>query len=185
MTGGDALYVALLRGINVGGKNKMEMSRIKMLFSDLGFERVSTYINSGNVVFSASSRESAAAIEDALEREFGFRVRVLVREAERIVAIAESIPRDWVNDSTMRCDVMFLWDEVDHLAVLGELAIKEGIDEVIYVPGAVIWRVDRANVTRSGMSRVVGTDLYKAITIRNCNTARKLAEMVRQTAETG
>ena len=99
---------------------------------------------------------------------------------DAITAIADSLPDDWANETTAKCDVMFLFDAVDSPEILGELTIKPEIDDVRYVPGALLWRVDRRNVTRSGMLKIVGTDLYRQMTVRNCNTARKLAELARQ-----
>jgi len=74
--------------------------------------------------------------------------------------------------------VLFLWKEFDKPSVVKELPTKPELDEVMYVPGAIIWRVDRTNVTRSGMPRLVGSALYKGMTIRNCNTARKLTAIM-------
>lgn len=79
----------------------------------------------------------------------------------------------------MRCYVMFLWEDVDKRSVLKRLTIKEDLDDVKYVPGAVIWRVDRDKLTRSGMMKLTSDELYQQMTIRNCNTVRKLIEMMK------
>lgn len=174
------IYLALLRGINVGGKNKVEMSRLKTTFEALGLTGVRTYINSGNVIFGDKRRKPAkltSLLEEAIATDFGFPVKVLVREREAMASVAEAIPPSWKDDSTMRCYVMFLWGAVDEPAVVEGLTIKEDIDDVQYVPGAIIWRVDRDNLNRSGMMKVPSSDLYQSMTIRNCNTVRKLAEM--------
>jgi uncharacterized protein (DUF1697 family) len=105
------IYLALLRGINVGGKNKVEMSRLKTTFEAAGLTRVSTYINSGNVIFGDEGREPAELItllEDAIATEFGFPVKVLLRDFQTVESVAEAIPPSWKDDSTMRCYVMFL-----------------------------------------------------------------------------
>ena len=78
----------------------------------------------------------------------------------------------------MRCFVMFLWEKVDDPSVLDKVTIKDGLDDVMYVPGAVVWRVDRDVVTRSGMMRLTSDDLYKQMTIRNVNTVRRLADLM-------
>ncbi len=178
------IYVALMRGINVGGKNKVEMRRLKAVLEQLGFSNVRTYINSGNVIFSDTSYENidkmTKAIEKKIETEFGFYVKTLVKDFDAISAIAAELPDNWVNDKTMKCDVMFLWENYANVKVLDQLIIKPGLDEVKYVAGAVIWRVDRPNVTRSGLMKLVGTDLYKHMTIRNCNTVRKLYQLMRE-----
>ncbi|HEX2160520.1 MAG TPA: DUF1697 domain-containing protein [Thermoleophilaceae bacterium] len=172
------VFVALLRGVNVGGKNRVEMARLRESFERLGFEDVRTYINSGNVIFRYDGTADPETIERALAEEFGFEIRVTLRDKPSIDAVAAALPDDWVNDDTMKCDVMFLWDGVDSHAALEDLTVKPGIDEVKPVEGALIWRVDRPAVTRSGLMKVAGSDLYKSMTVRNCNTLRKLAALM-------
>jgi uncharacterized protein (DUF1697 family) len=175
------IYVALLRGINVGGKNKMAMPRLKRTFEEVGLTDVTTYINSGNVIFKDSRRKPAtiiSALEKAIEQDFGFQIKLLIRDLAAIRKTIKALPDSWTNDNSMKCDVMFLWDGFDRKDVLDDLKIKPDIEDVVYVPGAIIWRVDRPNVTRSGMIKLVGTELYKGMTIRNCNTVRKLAELM-------
>ena len=115
-------YLALLRGINVGGKNKVEMARLKTLFESIGCGDVRTYINSGNVIFT-SKRVAArlrTSIEKAIAKEFGFDVR-WCSGISSPVSVAELIPKSWKDDATMRCYVMFLWEEADALTVLERL----------------------------------------------------------------
>lgn len=106
------IYVALLRGINVGGKNKVEMKRLKAAFEEAGLESVRTYINSGNVIFETKIRGKArlvTLIEKAISETFGFQINVVVRDLKSMRAIVKAMPKTWVNDKTMKCDVMFLW----------------------------------------------------------------------------
>jgi len=174
-------YLALLRGINVGGKNKVEMARLKAVFESIGSTAVRTYINSGNVIFEHGRARSGlrAAIEKAIEAEFGFEVRIVLRNLDEVKSLTKAIPVAWKEDASTRCYVMFLWDDVDDPSVLTSLIIKEGIDDVKYVPGTVVWRVARDVLTRSGMMRLTSHDLYQQMTIRNVNTVRKLADLMR------
>ena len=172
------VYVALLRGINVGGKKRVEMARLRASFERMGFSDVQTYINSGNVIFRHGRAPSEKSIGKALQSDFGFEIKVVVRDRKNIAAVVEALPDDWVNDATMKCDVMFLWAHVDGPEVLDQVTVKPGIDDVKYVEGALLWRVDKADVTRSGMMKIVGTELYKEMTVRNCNTVRKLAALM-------
>jgi uncharacterized protein (DUF1697 family) len=175
------IYVALLRGINVGGNNKVAMVDLKVVFEQAGMTNVLTYINSGNVIFQSdetSKTTLARLLEKSIETRFGFFVKVLVWDKSSLLALAKKLPDRWVNDTTMKCDVMFLWEDFDGPGVMRQLTIKPEIDEVKYFPGALLWRVDRDKVTRSGMMKIVGTELYKHMTIRNCNTLRKLAALM-------
>jgi uncharacterized protein (DUF1697 family) len=175
------IYVALLRGINVGGNTKVSMSQLKTALEQTGLQAIKTYINSGNIIFrdnSHTSNELVDLVERTIRTEFGFEVKVLIRDINAMKTVAEALPASWRNDSTMKCDVMFLWDDVDHEDVLKQLIIKPEIDSVLYVPGAVLFAVDRQNVTKSGLVKIVGTPLYKKMTARNCNTTRKLFEIM-------
>ena len=174
-------YLALLRGINVGGKNKVDMKQLKAVFEEAGMTSVRTYINSGNVIFSSTVRGRARLsklLEDAIAKHFGFKINILVRDLKSLRAVVKAMPTHWTTDQAMRTDVMFLWDDVNRPSVLKQLKIKPELEDVRYVPGVLIWRVDRKDVTRSGMMKLVGTPLYKRMTIRNCNTTRKLLELM-------
>ena len=174
------IYVAFLRGVNVGGKGIVSMAAIKEALVALGLSNVRTYINSGNVIFStqaADAEKLTARIEKAFEEDTGMAIKVLVMDHKALKKMVDAIPRNWVDDKTMRTYVLLLWKELDDDGILDRLPIKAGVDELRYVPGAVVWRVDRENVGRSHMNRIVGTPLYKKITIRSANTMRRLNEL--------
>ena len=173
-------YVAFLRGVNVGGKGIVSMAAIKEALVALGLSDVRTYLNSGNVIFStraSGAQQLAARIEKALEQHTDMAIKVLVMDHKTLKKMVDAIPRNWVDDKTMRTYVLLLWKEFDDRKILERLPIKPGVDELRYTPGAVVWRVDRENVGRSQMNRIVGTPLYKTITIRSANTMRKLNEL--------
>ncbi len=104
-------------------------------------------------------------------------IKVLVMDHKTLKKVVDAIPPKWVDDKTMRTYVLLLWKELDDRRILDRLPIKPGVDELRYTPGAVVWRVDRENVGRSQMNRIVGTPLYKNITVRSANTMRKLNEL--------
>jgi len=171
-------YVALLRGINVGGKSKVEMVRLKTTFEDLGFDSVKTFINSGNVIFISDStdpKKLVSQIEQAIERNFDLNIKVVLRDLQAIQATVEALPANWVNDATTKCDVMFLWDDIDTPDVLKQLPqIHTDFEEIKYIPGAILWRADKPFARKSKILKIIGTDLYKKMTIRNCNSVRKI-----------
>ena len=173
-------YVALLRGINVGGNSKIEMARLRTLFTDLGYTDVSTYINSGNVIFDASDnpQQITNKIEQGIKEVFGLSVPTIVRSKESIEALCQEIPGGWTNDNNQRTDVLFLWQEIDNPSILEYVKHKPDIERVLYLPGALVWNIDRKNVTRGSMIKIIGTDVYKKMTARNINTVRKLHTLV-------
>lgn len=174
------IYVALLRGINVGGHNKVDMKKLKSTFESLGFTNVVTYINSGNIIFEEllkDEKDIVSEIENAIKQNFQLMIKVLVRSLENMETICSELPSTWVKNETMRTDVMFLWEQFDRPEIIEQMQINP-VDNVKYVPGALLWNVEGKNYGKSGMTKLIGTKLYKAMTIRNVNTVRKLHELM-------
>lgn len=172
------VYVAFLRGINVGGNSSVSMASIREAFVAIGMSDVRTYINSGNVIFSAnisSVERLTARIEKALEEGTGMPIKVLLMDHMALQKLVLAIPRDWVDDKKMRTYVLLLWKEIDDRKILNQLPANPDIDNIRYTRGAVIWMVDRSDVTKSRLTRMVGTPVYKKITMRSANTMRKLS----------
>lgn len=175
-------YVALLRGINVGGNSRVEMPRLKSVFESLGSRHVVTYINSGNVLF-ADDRDRGSLepiIAEAIEKEFGFNVPVLLRTQNTIESLCKKIPSEWTNDSEQRTDVMFLWDAYDRPTIVQEVLHDPAFEHLQYIDGALVWNVQRSRVKAGAIIKLLKTDLYKNMTIRNINTVRKLNELLTQ-----
>ena len=115
------IYVALLRGINVGGNNKVDMKKLKNTFEELGYTNVVTYINSGNIIFEAKGKKEDKIIKEielAIKKDFALEIKVLIRDFESIKSLCKKIPNTWVKNETMRTDVMFLWEEFDNPKIL-------------------------------------------------------------------
>ncbi|AIQ46952.1 hypothetical protein R70723_14490 [Paenibacillus sp. FSL R7-0273] len=175
------IYVALLRGINVGGNNIISMKLLKQTFEQAGMTSVTTYINSGNIIFAAGDHPQEALpelLEQAILKDFSLDIKVLLRSLEQMRTVIAALPDAWSNDDTLKSDVMFLWEEADAEAVLEELPLKPGIGTLLYVPGAVLYSVERGNVTKSGMAKLIGTRVYKLMTVRNVNTTRKIYQLM-------
>jgi uncharacterized protein (DUF1697 family) len=119
------VYVALLRGVNVGGRGKVDMRELKKQVESLGCTDVSTYINSGNVIL--RDRRAASTLTRALEKELGR--RVAVRSLAQIRALCKRIPDDWGNDKDQKTDIGFALDDSRDLvwhALRKDLKPREG-----------------------------------------------------------
>lgn len=171
-------YVALLRGINVGGNHTVEMKRLKALCEKLGYTEVSTYINSGNVLFGSVDGVEGIreTLDRALEKEFGFAIPTLVLSQKDVQRVVKAVPTEWGNDTEQKTDVAFLFPEVDSKSILNELPIKTDYADVRYVAGAVFWSITRKNLNKSQLNKLVGSKLYKQMTIRNVNTVRYVCD---------
>lgn len=171
-------YVALLRGINVGGNRKVSMAELRAAFEQMGFTEVSTYINSGNVIFAADSVPDASKIERVLAENFGFEINVLVLNAAEVASVAEAIPNEWLNNTEQKSDVVYLFPDVDSPDIMSKIGYRPEFETIYYLPGALITNVSRQNQPKSSLIKLMGTPLYRRMTIRNVTTARKLALLV-------
>ncbi|WJH28222.1 MULTISPECIES: DUF1697 domain-containing protein [Paenibacillus] len=183
------IYVALLRGINVGGNNKINMKQLKETFEQAGMQDVVTYINTGNIIFAdhqeriQANAEISKILEQAITAEFGLEIRVVVRNMNEMQTVLQALPEEWTNDELAKSDVMFLWDEVNDVSVLDKLPLKPEVGTLIYVTGAILYSVSREDAARSGMNKLVGSSVYKYMTVRNVNTTRQIYKLMLAAAE--
>lgn len=176
------VYVALLRGINVGGNNKIDMKQLKETFSAAGMKSVKSSINSGNVIFKDEDHTKAKLqelLEKAIAKEFKLEIKVLIRSLDEYDAMMKLVPDDWNDGPERKCDVLFLWEEIDDKKLLDEVDVKDGIDTVIYAPGALLWAAERSSLTRSGLMKIAKMPIYKKMTVRNVNSARKIHHIMK------
>lgn len=175
------IYVALLRGINVGGHHKIPMVELKQEFERIGFIQISTYINSGNVIFMSSLEDPKhikSTIEERLEESFGFVIQIILRDRDQMMRLAHSLPHDWENNDTYKTDVLFLADEFCRAETIDQIKHHPDIDHLMYSEGSIVWHIDRAFYSKSGMGKFIGTPIYKSMSARNINTVRKLSQLL-------
>lgn len=175
-------FAVLLRGINVGGNHKVDMKTLKMQIESAGFTHISTYINTGNIIFESELpfEETQQKMKACLEENYSFAIPLLIKTAEEIRTIAEAIPCDWQNDTLHKTDVAYLFPEADMPEIIDNLPIKKEFLDIRYTPGALFWNVEREKYNQSRLNKLVGRAIFKMMTIRNVNTARKLAEMLKK-----
>jgi uncharacterized protein (DUF1697 family) len=178
----DKTYVALLRGINVGGKNLIKMAELKACFESLGFQNVRTYIQSGNVLFSTDEPDQASLtsqIEDALSKNFNYQSRVVVRSDQEMKAIVANAPKGFGNDpATYRYDVIFLKEPLTAAEAMQSVTTKEGVDQAFAGNGVLYFSRLISKATQSRLTRIIGLPVYQSMTIRNWNTTTRLLEMM-------
>jgi len=173
-------YVALLRGINVGGRTLVKMADLKTCFEQLGLEDVSTYIASGNVLFGSGddAAELATTIEAAIEQRFELPVKVVVLDRASYARIVKAIPKPWIGDGSLRANVAFVRPGTDAKAVVRDLEPDPAVEEVKAVKGAILWATRRDALNRSVMRKLIAGAAYKELTVRNLNTTLKLRELL-------
>jgi uncharacterized protein (DUF1697 family) len=177
-----ASHVALIRGINVGGKNIVPMAKLRDALETAGFKDVRTYIQSGNVLLAAPRKSAgavAAAVERVLDEEFGVTTVVVAIAADALRAAISDAPRGFgAEPDTYHYDAAFLHPQLASADALAAFGIREGVDTAWAGDGVVYFRRLSAQRTRSKMSSVVGTAPYRHMTIRNWRTTTKLAELL-------
>jgi uncharacterized protein (DUF1697 family) len=174
-------YVALLRGINVGGKTLIKMADLKTCIEELGFESVSTYIASGNVLFESAERDAAKLerkIERAAEQRFRLPVKVVVLDRAAYSRVVKAIPKSWEGDASLRANVAFVRRGTEAKQIVRELEPDLAVEEVKAINGAILWATKRNAVNRSAMRKLIGGAAYKELTVRNLNTTLKLHELL-------
>jgi uncharacterized protein (DUF1697 family) len=176
------VYVALLRGINVGGNNLIRMPALKACFEAQGFDNVATYIQSGNVLFScgrANQQTLTRQIENVLSKTFAYESRVVLRSLAEMKATIEKAPKGFGrHPAAYRYDVVFLKHPLTADEAMRCVTAKPGVDQVF--PGDAVLYVSRlvSKAAQSQLTRIVGTPAYHNMTIRNWNTTGKLVELM-------
>ena len=174
-------YVALLRGINVGGKTLVKMAELRACLETLGLDDVSTYIASGNVLFETDTDDAdalATTIEAAIEERFELPVKVVVLDRRAYARIVKAIPKPWIGDKALRANVAFVRPGTDAKAVVRDLEPDPAIEEVRAINGAILWATRRDALNRSVMRKLIAGAAYKELTVRNLNTTLKLDELL-------
>jgi uncharacterized protein (DUF1697 family) len=174
-------YVALLRGINVGGRNKVAMADLRATFEDGGFEAVSTYIQSGNVLFRSDTpaKSLEADIERLLERRFGVPLVVVVRSHAQLRKVVNKAPPGFgVSPDQYHSDAVFLKAPLTAKQAMGVVELRDGVDQAWPGEGVVYFARLSARRVQSKMSRIVGTPEYKQMTIRGWTTTTKLLDLL-------
>jgi uncharacterized protein (DUF1697 family) len=175
--------VILLRGINVGGKNKMPMADLRKCLGDLGFSNVSTYIASGNVLLKSAkgAKEIKAQIEKALPERFKLDnelIKVLVLTQDQFQDVIDNKPEGFGEQpDKYHSDVIFLMD-IDSAQAMSVFDPREGVDKVWPGEGVIYSQRLSAQRTKSRLGKIIGTPAYQSMTIRSWNTSTKLLKML-------
>lgn len=179
-------YVALLRGINVGGRNLIKMPALKECFDANGFVDVATYIQSGNVLFRSSEPRAVDLthrIEAMLGEAFGYTATVVVRSHRQMRVIVDRAPDRFGDEpSKYRYDVIFLKEPLTARTALKSVPTKPGVDEAHAGTGVLYFSRLTSKATQSRLNKIITSPIYPNVTIRNWNTTTKLLAMMNEVA---
>ncbi|KAF5032367.1 hypothetical protein DSECCO2_618010 [anaerobic digester metagenome] len=177
-------YIALLRGINVGGKNVIPMKDLKALFEQCGFSDVETYIQSGNVVFSCNMNDAAKIrkkIDINLKKYSGADIPVVLLTAEQLSNVVASAP-DWFGAEAekYKYDVAFLDAELDAETLLPKIPLREGVDRAAAGHRVLYFSKLIEKATQSRLPKIMSLPEYRLMTVRNWNTTVTLFRRISQ-----
>lgn len=174
-------YVLLLRGINVGGKNKVAMSDLKDMISKLGYENVITYINSGNIIFDANDNKEIVKVKISHMLEtFPFSINKVILTQEEYLDEISNLP-EWWSEELFRRDVLFYSDKVDYSVMKERIKMMPLNDEMVHFgKRAVFWgKYNEKNYLLTSYHKLLMKEsFYKSITIRNARTFEKIIELL-------
>jgi uncharacterized protein (DUF1697 family) len=175
-------YVALLRGINVGGNNLIKMVELKACFESLGLDDVVTYIQSGNVLFSAreaGSEALARKIEGGITGTFACRASVVLRSQKQMQAIVGRAPKGFgTQPDKRRYDVIYLKAPLSAATAIKAVLVNPGVDEAHAGVGVLYFSRLISKASQSRLSKLVSLPIYRSMTIRNWNTTSTLVRMM-------
>lgn len=176
-------YLCLIRGINVGGNNRVPMAELKACLEEVGYQNVRTYIASGNVIFESdkSAQDLTNEIQQLLPKKFKLSsdlVKVLILTHDQLKDVVDQAPKSFGTEpNKYHSDAIFL------IGVSADDAIKVfdprvGVDEVWPGNGVIYSQRLSELRTKSRLSKIMISPLYKSMTIRNWNTTTKLLELM-------
>lgn len=176
-------YIALLRGINISGKNKISMSELKSCFIELGYADVITHLNSGNVVFSIDENDEnilADKIKEMIRERFGLDIPVFVILQEELEEVLSKAPDWWGTDDKETYDnLIFVMPSATAEIIAEKIGEPTKELEQIYIyKNTVFWSFDRKKYAKANWWRKTATaGIGEMITIRTANTLRRIVKM--------
>lgn len=174
-------YVALLRGVNVGGKNKIKMADLRAALEAEGLVDVRTYIQSGNVLFASDAESDAleGSIEQAIGLRFGLEVPVLVRSRSEMRRVVSGAPAGFGESPDLHhSDVVFLKHPLTPEQAMEAVELRDGVDNAWPGEGVLYFTRLSERRTQSKLGKVVGKPAYQLMTIRSWTTTTKLVDLL-------
>lgn len=177
-------YVALLRGVNVGGKAKLKMADVRLALLEAGLENVSTYIQSGNVLFSSSQTntiELAVLISTTIHKRFGLDVAAVVLTKSEWTNIIQNAPTWWGSNPEWKHNLLILlrpYDMDETMRAIGTL--KPDIEAAQPGDGVVYQSMSIKLFGRTTTGKIAASPVYQKMTVRSYNTANTLLALLNQ-----
>ena len=176
-------YIALLRGINISGKNKIDMKELKKEIENIDFDEVITYLNSGNVIFKSNIEDKgiiANNINLMIKNKFNLDIPIFIITMQELEAILEHSPEWWgKNDKEIYNNIIFVIPPTTSKEVL--IGSPNEYEKIQEYKNNIFWSFDLKNYRKSNWwSKTASTEISDKITIRTANTMRKILEICKR-----
>lgn len=175
-------FLALLRGINVGGNTKIKMSELSLVLKESGLKNIETYIQSGNVIFTSAifdTEKLAAIIHDAIQNKLGFNIGVVVLTKIEWSKIIKNAPAWWGSDPNWKHNLLVLLKPYDMQKTIESIGkLKPEIENIEPGEGVLYQSMSIKLFGRTTTGKLASSPIYKKMTIRNFNTAHKLLDII-------
>ena len=178
-------YIALLRGVNVGGKNKLSMQALKEDLIQHGFSQVETYINSGNILFSSDEKDETvlqSQIEMLIKNKYHIDTTVAIISSDDLIEALAHAPIWWNKDKESKHNAIFVIPPLTAEEIFVQIGdIKPEYERVDFYGKVIFWSAPLKTFSKTRWSKVVASKTYSNITIRNANTIMKLLFLIQST----
>lgn len=177
-------FIILLRGINVGGNNKVPMSALKQYLTNAGFMNVKSYINSGNLIVESekdAEQEVLVKCQAILTAQFAFPVEVVVISDKKYKMELANVPTWWGENEDYRHNALFYLASANKSDIMAYLSTVDPTYDKIYIgEQAIFWSSTfKQHYSKTYYSKLASRPFYKQITIRNRNTTLKLLSFLK------
>lgn len=176
-------YIALLRGINISGKNKISMSELKLCFMQLGYVDVLTHLNSGNIVFTADDADEivlADKIKTVIETQFGLDIPVFVMLQEDLKSLLNKAPDWWgTDDKEIYDNLIFVLPSATAESIAEKIGEPtKDLEQICICQNSIFWSLDRKKYAKANWwKKTASAGVGEMLTIRTANTLKKIVEM--------
>lgn len=179
-------YIALLRGINISGKNKISMSELKKVLEENKYQNVVTYLNSGNVIFESNINDEETIMQDIyniVKDKFNLEIPIFIISALELEDILNNNPKWWGTDNKEIYDnLIFIIPPIKYEDVYNTIGEpKEDIEKIKEYNNSIFWSYNLKNYRKSNWwNKTASTNIKDNITIRTANTMRKILEICKR-----
>ena len=178
-------YIALLRGVNISGKNKISMTKLKEEFKHLGYKEIITYLNSGNIIFNSNITDKDTIknnIQLMIKSKFSLDIPIFIITSQELEELLNNNPNWWgKNDKETYDNIIFIIPPTTYNDVISVIGSPNEHEKIKEYNNNIFWSYSLKNYRKTNWwSKTASTSISKNITIRTANTMKKILEICKR-----